>query len=51
MSVRKSRSVKKKKVAVFFTLRGSVESVVLDTQKIDTGKWGTKKFQPKVVGG
>jgi hypothetical protein len=39
MSVRKSRSVKKRMVAVFFTVRGVVEHVVLETQKTVTTKW------------
>jgi hypothetical protein len=39
VSVRKSQSVKKRMVAVFFTVRGVVECVVLETQKTVTVKW------------
>ena len=41
VTVRKSRSVKKRMVAVFFSVRGVVERVVLETQKTVTGKWYT----------
>lgn len=48
--VRKSRSVKKKMIAVFFKSSGILERVVLDTQKTVTAKWYTEQCLPKVIG-
>ena len=49
LAVRKSRSVKKRMVAVFFTVRGILKRVVLDTQKTVTGKWYTEHCLLQVV--
>ncbi|UYV70102.1 hypothetical protein LAZ67_7001800 [Cordylochernes scorpioides] len=49
VSVRKSRSIKKKMLAVFFTDRRVVSRAVLENQKTVTAKWYTKKCLPKVV--
>lgn len=49
VTVRKSRSVKKRMVAVFFSARGIVERVVLETQKTVTGSWYTEECLPKVM--
>jgi hypothetical protein len=46
--VRKSRSVKKRMVAVFCTVRGVVERVVLGTQKTVTAKWYTEESLPEL---
>lgn len=49
VAVRKSRSVKKKMIAVFFRSSGIVERVVLDTQKTVTAKWYTEQCLAKVI--
>jgi hypothetical protein len=41
--------VKKRMVAVFFTVRGVVERMVLETQKTVTAKWYTDECLPRVV--
>lgn len=49
VSVSKSRSVKKKMVAIFHTARSIVKSIILDSQKTVTGKRYTEESIPKVV--
>lgn len=49
MSVHKSRSVKKKMVAVLYTARSIVKSIMLDSQKRVTGKWYTEGVTAHLV--
>jgi hypothetical protein len=48
MSMRKSRSMKRR-VAIFFTIRGVVEHMVLEVQKRVTTNWYNKECLPRVV--
>lgn len=48
VQVRKSRSVKKKMIAVFFTRRGILERVVLESQRTVTASWYINDCLPKV---
>ncbi|UYV62419.1 hypothetical protein LAZ67_2000490 [Cordylochernes scorpioides] len=49
VSVRKSRSIKRKILAVSFNVRGVVSRVVRIYQKTVTTKWYTEEYLPKVV--
>lgn len=49
VAVRKSRSVKKKMIVVFFKSSGIVKRVVLDTQKTVTAKWYTENCLLQVI--
>lgn len=46
---RKSRSVKKKMIAVFFSKRGLLDRVVLDSQRTVTANWYTNECLPRVL--
>lgn len=48
-SVKMSRSVKKRMVAVFFTKRGILATVVLDKGKTITAAWYTEECLPQVL--
>lgn len=49
IQVRKSRPVKKKMIAVFFTRRGILDRIVLESQRTATASWYTKECLPKVI--